>query len=199
MANLLTFLRLLLALPVSLALADNELLPAWVLAMCLLVAITSDFLDGKVARTFGTASARGQIFDHTADFIFVTSGLAGAASADLVPEILPILITLAFSQYVLDSYFLYRQKSLRMSFLGRWNGVFYFGPLLLITSIRLLENIRWAAETALTILSLLAWVLVISTVTSILDRAIAPFNIQLHSREEKYDDSNDNTKEKSIK
>ena len=86
-----------------------------------------------------------------------------------------------------------------MSFLGRWNGVFYFGPLLLITSIRLLENIRWAAETALTILSLLAWVLVISTVTSILDRAIAPFNIQLHSREEKYDDSNDNTKEKSIK
>ena len=182
MADFLTLVRLLLALPVGWAMAEHEFLPAWVLAFFMLLAVTSDFLDGKMARTFGTASASGQIFDHTTDFIFVTSGLAGAASAGLVPGILPILITLAFSQYVLDSYFLYRQKSLRMSSLGRWNGVLYFCPLILIAGSRLLESNHWAAETVLTILRMLAWTLVVSTLISILDRAIAPFNIQRHSR-----------------
>ncbi|HBW83523.1 MAG: hypothetical protein CMD92_04315 [Gammaproteobacteria bacterium] len=199
MANLLTFLRLLLALPVGLALANDELLPASALALLLLIAIASDILDGKVARSFGTASARGQIFDHATDFIFVTAGLAGAASANLVPEILPILISLAFSQYVLDSHFLYRQKSLRMSSLGRWNGVFYFGPLLLIAGARLLEKNQWAAETALTILSLLAWALVISTVISILDRAMAPFNIRQHAHEKAREEAHDKTKQNPVR
>ena len=178
MANLLTFSRLLLALPVTWALADSEFLPAWALALCLFAAIVSDYVDGKIARALGTASARGQIFDHTTDFLFVTSGLAGAVYADLVPEVLPILITVAFSQYVLDSYFLYRQKSLRMSFLGRWNGVFYFGPLLLISCARLLENNRWTADLVLSGLNLLTWTLIASTVLSITDRAIAPFTQQ---------------------
>ena len=154
MANLLTLLRLLLALPVGWAMADSEFLPAWALALCLLAAITSDYLDGKIARSLGVASARGQIFDHSTDFLFVTSGLAGAVYADLVPEILPILIMVAFSQYVLDSYFLYRQKNLRMSFLGRWNGVFYFGPLLLISFARLLEDNQWTAAVSYTHLTL---------------------------------------------
>jgi len=178
MANLLTFSRLLLALPVAWALADSEFLPAWALALCLIAAIVSDYIDGKIARALGTASAHGQIFDHATDFLFVTSGLAGAAYADLVPELLPILITVAFSQYVLDSYFLYRQKSLRMSFLGRWNGVFYFGPLLLISGARLLKNNQWAADLVLSGLNLLAWALTASTVLSIIDRAIAPFTQQ---------------------
>ncbi|MEC7125991.1 MAG: CDP-alcohol phosphatidyltransferase family protein, partial [Pseudomonadota bacterium] len=65
MANLLTFLRLLLALPVGWAMADGEFLPAWALVLCLFTAITSDYLDGKIARSLGTASARGQIFDHS--------------------------------------------------------------------------------------------------------------------------------------
>ena len=175
MANLLTLLRLLLALPVGWAMADGEFLPAWALALCLFAAITSDYLDGKIARSHGTASARGQIFDHSTDFLFVTSGLAGAVYADLVPEILPVLIMVAFSQYVLDSYFLYRQKILRMSFLGRWNGVSYFGPLLLISFARLLEDNQWNAEIVFSGLNLLTWALIASTVLSIIDRAIAPF------------------------
>ena len=178
MANLLTLLRLLLAMPVGWAMADSEFLPAWALALCLFAAITSDYFDGKIARALGTASARGQIFDHSTDFLFITSGLAGAVCADLVPEILPILITVAFSQYVLDSYFLYRQKNLRMSFLGRWNGVFYFGPLLLISFARLLEDNQWTAEIVFSGLNLLTWALIASTVLSIIDRAIAPFTHQ---------------------
>ena len=47
MANLLTFSRLLLALPVAWALSDSEFLPAWALALCLFAAIVSDYIDGK--------------------------------------------------------------------------------------------------------------------------------------------------------
>ena len=174
MANLLTSIRLLLILPVAWAMAEREFLADWLLALCLVIAIVTDYYDGIVARAQGTASARGQIFDHTTDFLFVTSGLAGAAYAGIVPWFLPILIVIAFSQYVLDSHFLYHLKSLRMSFLGRWNGVFYFGPLVMITLARLSpESLGWY-DPILSLPTLLGYILSLSTVLSIGDRAIAP-------------------------
>ncbi len=51
-------------------------------------------------------------FDHVTDFIFVTSGLAGLAIAGNISPLLPVLIAVAFSQYVLDSYFI-QTESLR--------------------------------------------------------------------------------------
>lgn len=174
MANLLTSIRLLLILPVAGAMAQRDLLADWLLALCLILAIVTDYYDGIVARAQGTASARGQVFDHSTDFLFVTSGLAGAAYAGLVPWVLPVLIVLAFSQYVLDSYFLYHQKSLRMSFLGRWNGVFYFGPLLLIAAARISPEDLGLYSPIMTSASLLAYGLIVSTLLSIVDRTIAP-------------------------
>ena len=50
------------------------------------------FFDGKVARAKNTASARGQLFDHSTDFIFVTSGLAGCAFSGLINPYLPVLL-----------------------------------------------------------------------------------------------------------
>ena len=173
LAHSLTALRLLLALPVAAGMARPELLAPPLLLSLLLVAIASDWLDGKAARRFGTASPAGQLFDHATDFVFVTAGLAGAALAGALPWLLPLLIVIAFSQYVLDSRFLYRQKQLRMSFLGRWNGIFYFAPLLLLAAARLdLPAIAqsWLATAALA----LAWALVMSTLASIADRALAP-------------------------
>jgi CDP-diacylglycerol--glycerol-3-phosphate 3-phosphatidyltransferase len=174
MANLLTSIRLLLILPVAGAMAQRDFLADWLLACFLILAIITDYYDGIVARAQGTASARGQVFDHSTDFLFVTSGLAGAAYAGLVPWGLPILIVLAFSQYVLDSHFLYHQKSLRMSFLGRWNGVFYFGPLLLIATARISPENFGLYPLIMTLASLLAYGLIASTLLSIADRAIAP-------------------------
>ena len=178
MANLLTSIRLLLIMPVAWAMAEREFLADWLLALCLVIAIVTDYYDGIVARARGTASARGQIFDHTTDFLFVTSGLAGAAYAGILPWILPVLIVIAFSQYVLDSHFLYHLKSLRMSFLGRWNGVFYFGPLLLISLARLLPASLGLYEPILSLASILGYALIVSTVLSIGDRAIAPLRQQ---------------------
>jgi phosphatidylglycerophosphate synthase len=174
MANLLTGLRLLLALPTALALAQPAFISPFLLLTLMTLAITTDFLDGIVARRGGTSSPRGQLFDHTADFLFVTSGLAGAVIADQVMVALPLLIVVAFSQYVLDSYFLHREKRLRMNFLGRWNGIFYFVPLVVIAMSRF-EFMADVAGLFTTLIVLLSYLLLLSTVASIIDRAIAPW------------------------
>ena len=173
MANLLTGLRLLLAVPTALAFAQSEFITPLLLLTLVGIAIATDFADGMVARRRDTASPRGQLFDHATDFLFVTSGLAGAAIAGQVTAVLPIVIGVAFSQYVLDSYFLHRKKQLHMSFLGRWNGMFYFVPLVLIAVSRL-DLVAGVAEIFSTLIVLLSYLLVLSTIVSIIDRAIAP-------------------------
>ena len=177
MANFLTSIRLLLVLPVAWAFARPEFLPAAFLLGMILIAILSDYFDGIVARKTQSASANGQLFDHTTDFLFVTAGLAGAAMAHQVTFILPILIAIAFSQYVLDSYFLYRDKQLRMSFLGRWNGVFYFVPLVMI-AIGRIDMLGIVDGVLLAAALYVSYALAISTVASIIDRAIAPLRTQ---------------------
>ena len=173
MANLLTSLRLVLAVPAALAFARPEFIPPLLLLTVMIIAIATDYFDGIVARRASTASPRGQLFDHTTDFLFVTSGLAGAAVAGQVTAALPILIVVAFLQYVLDSYVLHREKQLRMSFLGRWNSIFYFVPLVLIAVSRL-DFMADAAEIFAKLIILLSYLLLLSTVASIIDRSIAP-------------------------
>lgn len=172
MAHLLTGLRLLLVVPSAFAFAgwafDRPLLPAALVA----VAIATDYYDGIVARTLGKASAVGQLFDHATDFLFVTASLAGASTTGAVSMLLPPLIVVAFTQYVLDSYFLLRRKQLRMSALGRWNGILYFVPLVVLALARLpvLSAVQGVLEGLALVVS---WALVLSTVASIADRALA--------------------------
>lgn len=178
MANMLSGLRLLLAVPAALAFARPEFMTPLLLVVLVSIAIATDFADGIVARRTGTASPRGQLFDHTTDFLFVTSGLAGAAVAGQVTAVLPIVIAVAFSQYVLDSHFLHRKKQLHMSFLGRWNGMLYFVPLVLIAVFRLagsrLDSVAGLADLSSTLIITLSYLLVLSTIASIVDRALAP-------------------------
>ncbi len=169
LANLLTSVRLLLIVPLVWVLAEAAG-PDWLLLLIVVIAIASDYFDGKIARSQGTASARGMLFDHGSDFLFVTAGLFAAASTGALVVLLPVLIVFAFSQYVLDSYFLFRQKQLRMNFLGRWNGVFYFAPLLLIALARLLGEPVWLGQ----LIYWLAIALCVSTIASIIDRSLAP-------------------------
>lgn len=174
MANALTAVRLALVLPMAAALACPDLLAPGVLALVLCVAIATDYLDGPIARRTGTASAKGQLFDHSTDCLFVTGGLAGAAIAGVVTPILPVLVPLAFGQYVFDSYVWHRQRQLRASFLGRWNGILYFVPIVLVTAARLpfpaglASLLRPAA-------GVLGYLLVTSTIVSMIDRATTPF------------------------
>ncbi len=175
MAHAITSLRLLAVVPAAWAFSRTGSIPAWVLALLVAVAIASDLIDGKVARRTGSASARGMLFDHTTDCLFVTAGLAGAATARLIPMILPVLVPFAFAQYVLDSYLLHRQRQLRMSSLGRWNGIFYFAPLVMIAIAAL--GLPLLSELARLLVYPCAVLLSVSTVASIADRAMAPLRV----------------------
>ena len=172
MAHTLTGLRLALALPLAVAFAQPGYLHAGLVAALLTVAIFSDLLDGAAARRQGTASARGQLFDHATDCLFVAAALTGAALSGRVTALLPVLVVLAFAQYVVDSWWLHREKRLRMSAIGRWNGIGYFVPLVVLAAAPL--EVIPGQSVALTLLAAItAWVLVASTVVSIVDRATA--------------------------
>jgi phosphatidylglycerophosphate synthase len=172
MANALTAIRLVLAAPIGFAFAQPDWLAPSVPLILLFVAIATDYFDGPVARLTQTASARGQLFDHATDCLFVTAGLTGAALAGLVTSILPILIPIAFGQYVVDSYIWSRQKRLRASAIGRWNGVFYFAPLVIIVVARL-PLAAGVASWLLVAAGAVGYVLVASTLVSMIDRGTA--------------------------
>jgi len=175
MAHAITFVRLLAVAPAAWAFSRADTVAAWLLVMLVAVAIASDCTDGIVARRTGTASPRGMLFDHTTDCLFVTSGLAGASRASVIPMILPVLVVVAFTQYVLDSYFLHRQRQLRMSYLGRWNGILYFAPLVMIAIASL--HLPGLSELARVLVRPCAVLLAVSTVVSIVDRAVAPLRM----------------------
>lgn len=66
-ANALTALRILLVVPISLALASGALALAF---FCYALAILTDLIDGRVARLRGAESPFGAAFDGWADMIF---------------------------------------------------------------------------------------------------------------------------------
>ena len=173
MANAVTAVRLMLVLPVAASLARPTLLTPGLVALTLAVAIATDVLDGRIARRTGSASPRGMLFDHTTDCLFVTGGLTGAALAGSITPILPALIPFAFAQYVVDSYVWSRRRQLRASFLGRWNGIFYFVPIVLIAIARLPVPPR-LASVLFDSAAALGYLLAASTVASMIDRATTP-------------------------
>ena len=165
MANLLSLLRLLLAAPFAALVSRGE--HPWLAATLFCVAIASDLADGPIARARGTASGVGRALDHFADFAFVDLGLLAAASRGALPWLLPALVAVAFAQYVVDSYWLHRAGQLRMSALGRWNGVLYFVPL--GGALLLALGLDWLAAPTRWV----AWALALATLASIADRALS--------------------------
>jgi phosphatidylglycerophosphate synthase len=162
-ANLVTGLRLAAAPFCALAIVNGQV--AWAVGLYAL-AVATDLVDGRIARGRGETSARGALFDHASDATFVSLGLAAlAVSSGEVPLVLPGLVAAAFAQYTLDSRALAGQR-LRASALGRWNGIAYF-VLLGTPVIRNALGIDWPAHG---LVRTLAWLLVVSTLVSMLDR-----------------------------
>ena len=161
LANGVTAIRFLLIVPFALLMTSGEKRAATFALVVYLVALASDFADGPLARRNGTVSAIGGTFDHTTDFLFVTSAMFAGATRGAFPWILPMLIVIAFAQYFLDSYWVGRRRSLRKSKLGRYNGILYFVPPILEILIRL------GARALQPLLTVLVWALVASTVISI--------------------------------
>jgi CDP-diacylglycerol--glycerol-3-phosphate 3-phosphatidyltransferase len=160
MANALTAVRLLLVLPFAFFMAKGDERSAMLALTAWVVAVITDLLDGPIARRRGTVTALSGTFDHVSDFLFVTSGLFAGAVRGAFPWILPVLITAAFLQYVIDSYLIHRRSKLRGSKLGRYNGILYFVPTIMDILIRL--GLLFLQP----ILAILVWLLVASTLIS---------------------------------
>ena len=160
MANALTALRLLLVAPFAFYMARGDARSAWIVLAIWLVALVTDLTDGPVARRRGTVTPLSGTFDHTTDFLFVTSGLFAGASRGAFPRVLPLLIVAAFAQYMIDSYWIHRQRKLRGSKLGRYNGILYFAPTCMDGLMRVKSTFLQPLITAL------VWLLVLSTLVS---------------------------------
>lgn len=165
LANFLTFIRLTLILPGAFAIYSQ--LWFWA-AGIFVIAILTDIGDGIAARRLNQTSTFGALFDHTTDAAYVAVNLSAFVLAGTLPYCLPLLIVIAFVQYVLDSKSLAGQP-LRMSVLGRNNGITYF-VLLGICIAQNLPGFQWIPHP---LIYALGWILIISTVLSILDRAWA--------------------------
>lgn len=131
-ANLLTTIRLLLAVPTAYGIAFPEAGLTPLLFGFVLLAIFSDLADGAAAKHFNTSSSFGQRFDHTTDFLFVVLCLTATAFSGSTTPLLPIFIAAAFGQYVLDSRQFDPGGGLRMNYLGRINGILYFAPIVMV-------------------------------------------------------------------
>ncbi len=133
-----------------------------------LLAVASDLVDGALARRRDQVTKIGGLIDHAADATFVTVTITCMALQQDRSLLLSFLIILAFAQYVLDSQ-AHRGQRLIASSLGRYNGIGYF---LLAGALLLAEVIPppslWGDA-----LMLAYWVLIITTVLSILDRGFA--------------------------
>ncbi len=162
-ANLLTAFRLASIPATFFAIAFGD----WLIAATLFtLAAVSDFYDGQLARRFNQATSFGGLFDHATDALYVTSCCTALATLGLVNPWLCALIPTAFAQYMLDSRAL-TGRPLRTSLIGRYNGVAYF--VLAGTAIGA-SLLGW--QWLLGIVAVAAWLLVATTVVSMLDRLL---------------------------
>jgi len=161
-ANALTLLRVLLAPALALAILEGE---AAVATVIFWVAVATDVTDGRVARRRGEVSEHGRLIDHSADAAFVSIGAAALACVGALPHLLAPLIALAFVQYAVDSSGADGREP-RASRLGHWNGIAYYVAVA-TPIIRDTLGFSWPGPA---LVMALGWLLVASTVISILSR-----------------------------
>lgn len=90
MANFLTFTRILLTLPLVVAIIQGKFEIALIIAI---IGALSDMLDGKVARLNGEVTNLGKILDPLADKIFILSALIALVEVNRISS-LPVILLL---------------------------------------------------------------------------------------------------------
>ena len=161
-ANALSFVRVIAAPLLAIAIGRDAALVATLL-FC--IAVASDLGDGWLARRLGETSPLGGFIDHAADALFVTAGTAALACTGALPAPLPFLIAAAFVQYTLDSRSV-ATRGLRPSRLGRGNGIAYY----VIVAVPIVRDALGLAWPPAGVVTVLGWLLVASTVASMVDR-----------------------------
>jgi phosphatidylglycerophosphate synthase len=124
-ANLLSASRFLLAALWLAAYASGDRRPA-VMGPIALAAATSDLADGRVARQAGPLDRFGRWLDAVADITFILAAVSCETHAGSIPAYIPLLISLSFTQYALDSLVILGSAAPVASRLGHWAGVFNY-------------------------------------------------------------------------
>ncbi len=162
-ANSLTFMRLLVSPANVWCILERKFLLSGALFV---FAVVTDVFDGIIARRQANPSRIGGILDHSADCLFVSSALFALAVHGSIPILLPILVLLAFLQYVLDSG-VFQRENLIPSKLGRWNGISYFVLVGIVVGENAF-NFDWISN--LWIRQTFSWVLITSSIFSMGER-----------------------------
>lgn len=120
-ANLLSASRFVLAGLWLAAYATGNRRPA-LMGPIALAAAASDFADGRLARHAGSSDRFGRWLDAIADIAFILTALSCETHARSIPAYVPILISLSFTQYALDSVLILGSTAPVPSHLGHWAG-----------------------------------------------------------------------------
>lgn len=139
----------------------------WVGLIVFYVAVLTDLLDGLVARRLNQASAIGAKLDHSADAVFVFCGLAALSVIGSITWFLCIVQSVSFLLYFAESTM--PNRPLRPSILGKANGIAYF----FIVGIPITQNSLALDLITPSVLTLLAWALVVSSLISIVQRYVS--------------------------
>ena len=130
----------------------------------LILAILSDLFDGPIARKKKQDTPFGGLLDHSSDAFLVAVLLFSLSKTHDIPFLLPLLVLGSFLQYALDSKSLAGQK-LRMSILGRSNGIAYY---VLVSICIFTEALGITLPGNLFIFC--SWILIASTLVSMTER-----------------------------
>jgi phosphatidylglycerophosphate synthase len=104
----------------------------------------TDYVDGKIARLYGTVSPGGAVFDLLADFFFMLLSYLVLHSFRIIPFWFVCVLCGKFAEFILTSFFLKKSGIGRdnqvflFDFLGRFvAAVLYLFPVLLYSSYQL--------------------------------------------------------------
>jgi cardiolipin synthase len=117
--NLLSLARMLLALPLTMALVQGEF--GWALS-CIVFAGITDLLDGQLARRFSWQSRIGGILDPAADKVLVFSAYCALVWSQIIPLWLFIIILLRDLQVIAGFLFLLKTKRLKGTIAPKFTG-----------------------------------------------------------------------------
>ena len=167
-ANLVTICRVLLLGPTLYGIANNVPLVS-LIGFALIV--SSDFLDGMLARRAVVANPLGTLFDHSADALVVITLTFIFAQLSLLPVLLSAMIALSFAHYAFDALKTPNNRP-RPSSLGKVNGISYFVISALCIIAHHGDSVLSLAQNEIyrSLIWWLAWLLICSTGLSIFQR-----------------------------
>lgn len=131
--NLLTLIRIILTCIANIYIYTNfsKILIPFILTFIILA---TDFVDGKIARSYGWTSKFGAVFDVAADLFYIISSYIVLWELNVLPIWFLFVIIFKFSEFAITSFFMkkYGQKEGVFVFdlIGRYTAVlFYIVPI----------------------------------------------------------------------